>query len=160
MSALSFLVMKRRSSTGRTFLPNVNVWQVRAGVAVLVLVPLAGIAWGVKVASNEANQSLALFTFAGGVIVGLAVGGAYALIAAARRGSFFLGDPAEIERNRRRAVGFGASVGIGLALAALVPLLALRLELAVGGALCGVMLAWAPIVAAAYVRLERRRGKT
>jgi hypothetical protein len=154
--------MKRRSPTGGSFLPNVNVWQVRAGLVVFVLVPLAGVVWGVKVAvsNNQTNQSLALFTFGAGVIVGLVLGGAYALIAAARRGSFFVDDPAEIERNRGRSVGLGASLVLGLALAGLVPIAALRLELAVGGALCGVMLAWAPIVVAAYVRLERRRAKT
>ena len=76
-----------------------------------------------------------------------------------QRGSFFVDDPTEVERNRSRGRLRWSYVGVALVLSVVVRLLGLRTEFVLGGAVCGVMLAWAPLVAAAYVRLQlRRRG--
>jgi hypothetical protein len=137
---------------------NVDDRQVLLGAAVMVLVPLGGIAWGIAALGRlgATEQPAAAVALALGLVLGAGGGAAYALAERARRGSFFVDDPAEIERNRRLGRFRWSYLVIGLVLAATVRFLPLRAEFLFGGALCGVMLAWAPIVVAAYVRLRRR----
>jgi hypothetical protein len=132
--------------------------QLQLGVAVMVLVPLGGIAWGIAALGRlgAAEQPLAVVALGLGLALGAAAGAAYALAERGRRGSFFVDDPAEIERNRRLGRFRWSYVGIGLVLAATLRFLPLRADYLLGGALCGLMLAWAPIAVAAYVRLRRR----
>ena len=131
------------------------------GAVLMVVVPLAGIAWAIAEAQRLSGQEQgpALIGLALGVVFGALLGGAYAVIERLRRGSFFLDDPAEVERNRQRGRFNWSYAGIGLLLAAALRFIPLRLDFALGGALCGVMLAWAPLGIAVYVR-QRRRART
>lgn len=132
--------------------------QLQLGVAAMVLVPLGGLAWGIAALGRlgPAEQPAAVVALGLGLALGAAAGAAYALAERSRRGSFFVDDAAEIERNRRLGRFRWSYVGIGLVLAATLRFLPLRADYLLGGALCGVMLAWAPIVVAAYVRRRRR----
>ena len=131
--------------------------QLQLGVAAMVLVPLGGIAWCIaSLGRLGPEQPAAVVALGLGLAFGAAAGAAYALAERGRRGTFFVDDPAEIERNRRLGRFRWSYVGIGLVLAATLRFLPLRADYLLGGALCGVMLAWAPIVVAAYVRLRRR----
>lgn len=53
---------------------------------------------------------------------------------------------------------FASAVGAGLVLAAATAAIRAQFEFVVGGVLCGVLLAWAPVMLAAWVRFERRRA--
>ena len=133
--------------------------QVLLGALVMVVVPLGGIAWGISAVqqSSTPEQGPASAGLVLGVLFGLLLGGGYAVTERLRRGSFFLDDPAEVERNRQRGRFNWSYVGIGLLVAATLRFLPLRLDFLLGGALCGVMLAWAPLGIAAYLRLRLRR---
>jgi hypothetical protein len=132
---------------------------VLLGALVMVVVPLGGIAWGISAVqqSSTPEQGPASAGLVLGVLFGLLLGGGYAVTERLRRGSFFLDDPAEVERNRQRGRFNWSYVGIGLLVAATLRFLPLRLDFLLGGALCGVMLAWAPLGIAAYLRLRLRR---
>jgi ABC-type Fe3+-siderophore transport system permease subunit len=149
---------KRRTYSIRGHESNVDRRQIIFGSAVMVVVPLGGIAWGIAAAQQRTapDQEMALAGLAVGVVLGALAAGAYALVERARRGSFFVEDPVEVERNRRRGRFSWSYAGIGVLLAAAVRFIPVRLEFLLGGALCGVMLAWAPILVAAAVRRLRR----
>lgn len=157
-------VVSKRRPYANGFLPNVDRRQVVLGAVVMVLVPFGGIAWGIVSVQRQSGpeQNAASAGLAVGVLFGALAGCAYALVERVRRGSFFIDDPVEIERNRSLgglslSYALGLSyAGIGVLLAAVLRFVPTRMEFLLGGALIGLMASWAPIAAAAAVRLLRR----
>jgi len=148
----------RRSVPPRGGVVVADVKQVLLGALVMVIAPLGGIAWGISAMQqlSSPDQGPASAGLVLGGLFGLLLGGGYAVTERLRRGSFFLDDPAEVERNRQRGRFNWSYVGIGLLIAAALRFIPLRLEFLLGGALCGVILAWAPLGIAACLRLRRR----
>jgi hypothetical protein len=97
-----------------------DVKQVLLGALVMVIAPLGGIAWGIsaKQQLSSPDQGPASAGLVLGGLLGLLLGGGYAVTERLRRGSFFLDDPAEVERNRQRGRFNWSYVGIGLLIAA------------------------------------------
>jgi len=151
-------VSKKRTHTARRDESKVDRRQIIFGATVIVVVPLGGIAWGIAAAQRQTapDQGMALAGLAVGVVLGALAAVAYALVERARRGSFFVDDPVEIERNRSRGRFIWNYAGIGMLLAVALRFIPVRLEFLLGGALCGVLLAWAPILVAAAARRLRR----
>lgn len=105
----------RRSVPPRGGVVVADVKQVLLGALVMVIAPLGGIAWGIsaKQQLSSPDQGPASAGLVLGGLLGLLLGGGYAVTERLRRGSFFLDDPAEVERNRQRGRFNWSYVGIG-----------------------------------------------
>jgi hypothetical protein len=123
-------------------------------VALVVFGPPIGLWWAWTDAPPAAHGPL----FAG-VVAGAILLVAYAFVDRARRGSFFIRDPREVERRRERSRRMlPLYVGAAVLLVALRFLISTEIERAGVGFLIGVIGAAAPFLVANYLRLRRESG--